>query len=252
VKFCYLAGTGRSGSHWIANFLNCVAGRDVLAVHEGFAQRTAGVGSGTLGKFLSLYLERVKSNHSAETFVECEGTLLDRVAMHYGMPSAKEVVNALPEMDVLTRGVFLVRHPFGYVSSVKASGWMGGWWNRPDASKLSGMVSDFEDWSLVEQAALSWQLRNAWFYGLVPSHALLLKYEDLLGKDVTEEAYLYWLGWMLDWFGIEPVAPRVEWREHKDWRVQSKNPKRVELTEEEKDAVYAICAPMMAAFGYER
>lgn len=250
--FVYLAGTGRTGTHWVQRLIQTSCDKTkVVTFHDGFPKRAKTAGRRSPVEFFQNYLLNLMVSHQGASFyVECNPALLEHVALTYGIRNAVSVIPG-GMMALPTRGVWMVRHPFGYVASLKARGYGWNWWSYPRSRTVYDIGDGFTSRSGIEQAAIAWKLKNEFYSSLSQLDVPLLKFEDILGPDVTQKAFTEQVGMLFSDLWLEPIQPPEFWWKLRDQRAAGKAKGDVTLTAEEKATVRRICGPMMEPLGYE-
>lgn len=250
--FAYLAGTGRTGTHWVQRLIQATCDRaKVVTFHDSFPKRAKTAGRHTPVDFWQNYLlNLMASNRDASVYVECNPALLEHVALTYGIRNA---VSAIPGgmLPMPTRGVWMVRHPFGYVASLKARGYGWKWWAYPHARDVYGIGDGFTSRPIVERAALAWVEKNQFCASLVKLDVPIVSYELLFESATSQEDFTAAIERILDTFGLEPLQPPSVWWELRSQRAAGKAKGSVTLTAAEQETVKRICAGTMEALGYE-
>jgi len=81
-QFSYLAGTGRTATHWFKLLIDKACDQSKIATyHDNFPKRTRTKARATPAAFFTNYLLNLMvSQQGAETYVECNPALLEHVA----------------------------------------------------------------------------------------------------------------------------------------------------------------------------
>lgn len=251
-QFCYLAGTGRTGTHWLARLLTAACDKAKVAVfHDNFPKRARVGGRRDPAQFFTNYLLNLMVAHQgAGTYVECNPALLEHVALTYGVGDALAV---LPGglLAHPARGLLLVRSPYAYAASLKARGWGWNWWAYPHAKTVYELGDGFAQRPMVEQAAVAWRLKNAFYKSLAQLGVPVLRFELLFDRRVSKERFAERIAGILDGFGVEPIQGSSFWWRLRDQRVAAKA-QGMTLNAAEKQAVRAIVgSDLMQEMGYE-
>lgn len=250
-QFSYLAGTGRTGTHWIEMLLRkaCDTSK-VAAFHDDFPKRAKTRGRHTAAAFFTNYaLNLMVAQQGARTYVECNPALLEHVALTYGIRDALGVIPA-GLLSLPARGVLLVRSPYGYAASIKARGWGWSWWNYPQARAVYDLGDGYAKRPMVEQAAVAWRLKSGFFHGLTRLGVPVIKYEMLFDQCVTKEQFTERIEGLFDALGVTPIRPPSFWWTLRDQRVAGKA-KGATLNVAERETVKQVVGPAMELFEYE-
>lgn len=250
-QFCYLAGTGRTATHWIENVIQASTEHaKVVTFHDGFPKRAKTSTRRTSAEFFANYLLNLMLSHQgAQAYIECNPALLEHVALTYGIRDALAVIPG-GLLSAPARGLLVVRHPFAYAASMKARGYGWGWWGYPRAREVYDIGDGFPKRPIVEQAAVAWALKNEFYHSLTRLGVPVLKFESLFDGRVTKERFTERVASIFDTFGIEPIQGGSFWWKLRDQRVAGKAKESVALTAAEKQTVKRICAETMERFEY--
>ena len=250
-QFCYIAGTGRTGSHWVKHLLDAsTESGKVATFHDNFPKRAKTSARRTPAAFFNNYsLNLMLGNQGALTYVECNPALLEHIGLTYGIRDALSVIPgglfALPP-----QGLLMVRHPFAYAESMKARGYGWNWWGYARAREVYNIGEGFPHRPVVEQFAVAWKLKNEFYHSLTRAGASVLKFERLFDYRVTKERFIERVESIFDTFGIEPIRDSAFWWRLRDQRSAGKAKGAVTLTAAEKKAIKRICGDMMETFEY--
>jgi len=250
--FSYLAGTGRTGTHWIQKLIReACDGAKVITFHDGFPKRAKTAKRRTPTEFWQNYLLNLTaSNQGASVYVECNPALLEHVALTYGIRNAASVIPG-GMIPMPARGVWMVRHPFGYVASMKARGYGWKWWAYPHARMVYDIRDGYTSHPPVVQFSIAWKVKTEFYSSVAQLDVPRFRFEDLFGPTVTQEAFTRRIEGILDTLGLEPIQPPSVWWKLRDQRAAGKAKGSVTLTAAEQATVRSICGPMMEALGYE-
>lgn len=251
-QFCFLAGTGRTATHWVQRLIDAACDKGKVATfHDGFPKRAKTSGRRNPARFFENYLLNLMvAKQGAETYIECNPALLEHVALTYGVGNALGVIPA-GLLGKPARSVLLTRHPFGYVASLKAREWGWNWWNYPRAAAVFGVGSAFSSKPMVEQAALAWALKTEFALDLLQTEqCMLLKFEALFDHRVTKDTFSKRVQALFDHLGIIPIQGSSLWWRLRDQRSAVKNKDRITLSASEKETVRQVCALVMEQLGY--
>jgi hypothetical protein len=250
--FCYIAGTGRTGTHWAQRLIQASCDKKKVATfHDGFPKRAKPAGRKTPVEFFQNYLLNLMlANQGAQSYVECNPALLEHVGLHYGIRNAVSVIPG-GMMALETRGVLMVRHPFGYVASMKARGYGWGWWRYPQARQVYGIGEGYTNRPCIERYAVAWKLKNEFFFSLTQMDVPILKFESILAPVAFKEQFIAEIDALFDGLGLEPIQGAAFWWKLRGQRAAGKAKGSVTLTAPEKQTVKRICGPMMEVLEYE-
>ena len=251
-QFCYIAGTGRTGTHWIKRLLDtsCERGK-VATFHDGFPKRAKTSGRRNPAEFFSNYLLNLMvSNQSAQAYVECNPALLEHVALTYGIQDALAVIPG-GFLATPTRGVLMVRSPYAYVASMRARGYGWNWWNYPHARTVYDLGDGYTKRPAIEQYAVAWALKNNFYHSLTRLGVQVLKFELLFDRRVTKERFTKRIEDIFVTFGITLIRDPAHWWGLRDERAAAKNKENTALSTAERETVRTICGPMMERLGYD-
>ena len=249
-QFAYIAGTGRTATHWVKLLLDKATDQsDVATFHDSFPKRARTAGRGTPAAFFTNYLLNLMvAQQGAETYIECNPALLEHVALTYGIKGAMNVIPA-GLLAQPARGVLLVRSPYAYAASLKARGWGWRWWGYPHAGEVYGLGDGYAKRPMIEQAALAWRVKGEFYHSLEQLGIPVLRYELLFGPRVTENTFTKRIEGLFDALGVTPIlAPKFWWR-LRDQRVAGKA-KGATLSASEKATDKEIAGPAMELYGY--
>ena len=248
-RFCYLAGTGRTATHWVKRLID-ESCPDVATFHDAFPKRAKVGNRPNAAAFFRNYLLNLKARQpDATVYIECNPALLEHAALTYGIRSAYGVFPA-GMVETPPRSVFLVRHPFTYAASLKAKGWGWRWWDYPQAGSVYGVGAGFGSRGIVEQAARAWRLKNEFYHSLTRLGAPMLRFELLFDRNVSKEQFTEQIEGILDGFGLVPIQGPALWWKLRDQRAAGKAKGEVVLTAAEKTTVKRLVGPAMETFGY--
>lgn len=243
-RFCFIAGTGRTGSHWFdALFRKYASDHLVASFHDGLPKRLKirQNPSRTLTNYL---LNLMIGKPGARVYIECNPALVEWVGLAHLVSSAADVLPA----DLLTepaRCILLVRHPFGYVKSMKARGYRWDW------AKLPGFTGKAQWAKLgqIESYAFAWNWKNRYCLDMVERmDCLPVKFEDVF----VGEQFIETVRGIAEHFGFPLSATNEQLRHLRKQRFAVKGGDSQTLTAKEKAAISRICEPMMEAFGYAK
>ena len=237
-RLCYIAGTGRTGSHWFdVLFRKFASDHQVASFHDGLPKRLK-IRQNPRATLANYMLNVMLAKPGARVYVECNPALIEWVGLAHRIESGAGVIPT----DLLSqpeRAILLVRHPFGYVKSMKAKGYAWNW------AKLPGFTAKNE-WSklgLVAKYALAWNWKNDY---LDLEGALIVKFEDVFGGD----HFLETVRGVAEHFGFPLSATNEQLRHLRRQRFAVKGGDSETLTAAQKDTIKSICRPMMEEFGY--
>jgi len=249
-QFSYLAGTGRTATHWVKLLLDKATDQSKVATfHDNFPKRTRTAGRKTRAAFFTNYLLNLMvSRQGAETYVECNPALLEHVALTYGVQDAMTVIPG-GLLAQPARGVLIARSPYAYAASLKARGWGWKWWAYPNVKALWDIGDGYVKRPMIEQAAIAWSLKSQFYHGLTQIGVPVLRYELLFDRRVSKERFTERIEGLFDALGVTPIlAPEFWWR-LRDQRVAGKA-KGATLNASEKATVKRIAGPAMELYGY--
>lgn len=249
-QFAYLAGTGRTGTHWTKVLLDrCCDQSKVAAFHDNFPKRAKARGRRTPAAFFTNYLLNLMvARQGAKTYVECNPALLEHVALTYGINDALGVVPG-GLLSLPARGVLIVRSPYAYAASLKARGWGWSWWAYPRAQQVYDLGAGFAKRPMIEQAAVAWRLKGAFYHALTYLGVPVIRFELLFDRRVSQERFTERIEGMLDALGVEPIRRPAVWWQLRSQRVAGKA-KGAALNAHEKATVRQIVGPMLEELGY--
>ena len=252
-RFCFIAGTGRNASHFMRMIFNkYVDNQKVASFHDGLFSRLKMGKRHTAQRCLENYLINlmVRAPH-VQTYIECNPAALEYVGLCYGVKSADLLIGA-HVFEPLPKSLLIVRHPFGYVRSMKAIGYQWNWHTLPAASEVYPILAKgWDKMSPVERYAHAWKVKNTFFLSLMeePLYVPCLKMEDIFRYKTH---FVTFVKEICEHFGVQLLATDTQLKQIKDQKVQQKNKGgRVTLTQAEKDTITAICKPVMDRLGYE-
>lgn len=250
-QFAYLAGTGRTGTHWIKLLLDKACDKTKTATfHDNFPKRAKVSTRRTPAEFFTNYLLNVMISHqAAQTYIECNPALLEHAALTYGIKDALAVIPG-GLLSLPARGVLLVRSPYAYAASLKARGWGWEWWRYPQAQQVYDLGDGFGKRSAVEQAAVAWRLKNEFYHSLTRLGVPIVRFELLFDRRVTKERFTERVEGILDALGVTPIRDSAFWWQLRGQRVAAKNKGNATLDAAEKATVRRICGPMLEVMGY--
>lgn len=242
-RFAFLAGTGRTGTHWIARLINryTTAG-EAHALHDGLPKRLKirGMPSATLSNY---FLNVMVSKPNARVYVECNPAFLEWVALAHRIDGARNVI-PIGMLTYPAKAVHVVRHPFGYVKSLKARGWGWDWW------KLPGFK--FAQWNNLgqfEKSCYAWAVKTA-FVSKLEGNGLTIAvtFESFLqcGPDEAMRT----IDEIMRHLGIALAADDKTIKSQLGNRIAKKGGYLEKLTIAEKDTCRAICKRGMERYGY--
>lgn len=242
-QFSYLAGTGRTGTHWIEMLLKKACDQSkVAAFHDDFPKRARTRNRRTAAAFFSNYLLNLMvAQQGAQTYVECNPALLEHAALTYGIQDAMSVIPG-GLLSLPARGVLLVRSPYGYAASLKARGWGWSWWNYPHARAVYDLGDGYAKRPIVEQAAIAWRLKGEFYYSLTRLGVPVLRYELLFDRRVTKERFTERIEGLFDALGVTPIRDSAFWWRLREQRVAGKA-KGATLNAAERATVKRIVGP---------
>lgn len=247
--FCSIATTGRSGSYFLESVFNrCCDKSQFAAFHDGLFQRLKAGGRHAPKHCLENYFINlmVRKPHK-QTYVECNGAFLEYVALNYGVREGTFVLG-----DVLARpakSVLLVRHPLGYVASIKAKTWAWDWHKMPFFETVHCKRATWNRLDAIGKAAKAWATKNRFFLSLTADDGCLtVKFEDLFQD--SRDKYLETVKAVCDHFGLRVLLNDAELAQMQHRKVAAKNKGNVKLTAGEKEKTLSICGEIMEALGY--
>jgi len=249
-QFSYLAGTGRTATHWVKLLLDKACdGSKVAAFHDNFPKRAKTARRKTPAEFFTNYcLNLMLGQQGAQTYVECNPALLEHVALTYGI---KDALSVIPGglLSLPARGVLLARSPYAYAASLKARGWGWNWWNYPRAGAVYGLGNGYAKRPMVEQAAVAWRIKNEFYHSLTRLGVPVLRFELLFDRRVSKERFTERIEGLFDTLGVTPIQGSAFWWRLREQRVAGKA-KGATLSAAEKATVKRIVGPAMEQFGY--
>ena len=249
-QFSYLAGTGRTATHWIKLLLDKATDQSKVATfHDNFPKRARTSGRRTPAAFFTNYLLNLMvAQQGARTYVECNPALLEHVALTYGVKDAMAVIPG-GLLAQPARGVLLVRSPYGYAASLKARGWGWNWWAYPHARAVYDLGDGYARRPMIEQAALAWALKSEFYHSLEQLGIPVLRYELLFDRRVSKERFTERVEGLFDALGVTPIRKPDFWWRLRDQRVAGKA-KGATLNAAEKATVKRIAGSAMELYGY--
>jgi hypothetical protein len=243
ARFCYLAGTGRTGTHWLDRlFKKYASDVDVASFHDGLPDRLKA--RPTPGKELRNYLLNLMCRRQARIYIECNPALIEWVGLRHRI---KEAYNVLP-VGLLThepRAAIIVRHPFGYVKSLKAKGWGWKWWNLPgfDATRYNKL-------GRFEQYCYAWAYKVNYASSLMNlERSTVVKFEDIFerdGKTAVDEVRR-----LASLFDVQLTITDAQIKHLRQRKIAPKGGHELTLTEKERKTCLQFCKPTMETLGYE-
>jgi hypothetical protein len=249
-QFSYLAGTGRTATHWIERLIQAACDKSKVATfHDNFPKRTKTAGRRNPAQFFTNYmLNLMVGAQGAQTYVECNPALLEHVALTYGVQDALGVIPG-GLLSLPARGVLIVRSPYAYVASLKARGWGWSWWNYPRVRAVYDIGDGYAKRPMVEQAAVAWRLKNEFYHSLTRLGVPMIRFELLFDRRVTRERFAERIEELFDALGVTPIQGESFWWKLRSQRIAEKA-KGAKLSSSEKETVKAICGPVMELFNY--
>lgn len=244
-RFCLIATTGRTASHFIASLLRDYTGAAVF--HDELFKRLRGRKNKV--QCLENYLVNLQAKQPhRKVYVECNGAFLEWVGLRYSIPDAQAVIPS-GLLSHSLKSILLVRHPWGYVKSMKAQGWMWNW------QKMGGFENIYCDKLLwngmdkISRYAMAWKMKNQFFMGLLSSgDCKLVKFENLFGHG--DARFLSTIRGMCDHLGLDLGGSDETLAALRHKKVAPKSGGSVQLTPAEKRKVKNICKPVMDRFNY--
>jgi hypothetical protein len=247
--FCFIATTGRSGSYFLESMFNrCCDKSHFATFHGNLPRRLKAGGRHTAKKCLENYFLNlmVRKPHK-QTYVECNGAFLEYVALSYGIKEAAFVLSDALEKPA--RSILLVRHPFGYVASIKAKPWAWDWQKMPFFETVHCKRATWNRLDDVGKAAKAWATKNRFFLSLtVDDDCLVVKFEDLF--EDSREKYLETVKAVCDHFGLRVLLNDADLAQMQHQKVAAKNKGAVKLTTAERGKVLGICKDVTEVLGY--
>jgi len=234
-QFSCIAGTGRTGSHWLQKFIQVHAVGKVQTFHDGLPNRLKHRPSARWQ--MANYLLNLEAKApGAEVYVECNPALLEWVMLDH--PGGEVLPAGMLDRD--SKVLLAVRHPYGYVKSIKAKAWAWNWHKKPGCT-----IKGWQTASLAEKASKAWAFKNRLILESF-QHVPYVRFEDLFsdgGAVFVRDA--------LETLGIETDVPDEQIEHELGYRAAPKGGWQTPLTDSEKGCIVDICGPMMGEFGYD-
>ncbi|NIQ90667.1 MAG: hypothetical protein GWN93_17265 [Deltaproteobacteria bacterium] len=252
-QFSYLAGTGRTATHFFSAVLGKHCDRSkVVTFHDGITDRLKkGNRFTALQCFTNHALNLMVKHPHKEHYVECNPAFLEYIALWYGV---KQAAFVLPDawMAQPARSLLIVRHPFGYVRSLLAKGWGWNWWKLPFADTVYGK-HNWQNVNALDGLAKAWLVKNQFFYSLANTeNCQLVQYEWLFGDGVSKADFAKRFRGLTEFLGLDILITDNALGDLQRTRFAIKaGPKAHDLTTKQRDIVAAICKPLMENLGYE-
>jgi hypothetical protein len=237
AQFGAIIGTGRTGSHWFDMLFRKWGRPKIASFHDGLPKRLKYRTNAS--KMVANYLLNLEAKQpGAQIYVECNPALIEWIGLDHDV-SATEVLPA-GTLAKPPNYALLVRHPFGYVKSLRAKGWGWSWWKKPGFQ-----MKGYAQMSELEKTCAAWTWKNAYAYDLVSGDPdRVFRFEDIFNGGVAEVRRL---ARALD-IGIG--ASNASIGKLLTQRAAAKGGYQLTLTTNEKSRIKELCAPVMELFDY--
>jgi hypothetical protein len=242
-RFCFLAGTGRTATHWFYNlfkrFCNDV---EVMPFHDGLPNRLK-PRQNARSMLSNYFLNLMCQNQRPQMYIECNPALVEWIGLKFGIKSARNVIPS----DLLTypaKSALVIRHPFGYIKSLKAKPWAWQWWKLPGFHD-----SQWARMGRLERMCYAWNIKNLFYSSLLTEgHCKLIKFESVFGKNDNDA--ICTVRNLTDWFQVHLTITDAQILQFRQRRFAPKGGHELSLTQAEKNTCLKICKPVMELFDY--
>lgn len=237
MKFRFLAGTGRTATHWFANLFRDYTTNDACVWHEELPKRFHL--HGKIQDTMDIYFTAIeKMAGNRDMFIECNPAFCEWVG--YGNKVRADKITDRP-----FKAAVITRHPFGYIRSMKHHAW--GWkWYR-----LAGCpLGDWGAYTDIEKYARGWRVKNEFALDLVEGgKGICVRMEDVFGED--KDLAIKEIHRLLDWFELKPKVGDGKLLEFSKNKISSNSSGLQRPTNDEKKIIRKICGDLMNHLGYE-